>query len=70
VVGVDAAKPSTLVQAFEGADYAVIVTPHDAAAGMDVRLFTCLVVCLLVCDNLCAFWLTLDRRMMPSLRAT
>jgi uncharacterized protein YbjT (DUF2867 family) len=47
MVGVDAAKPSTLTQAFEGADYAVIVTPHDAAGGMEVSFFRLLLFCLL-----------------------
>lgn len=34
VVGVDAAESASLASAFAGADCAVVVTPHDAAAGM------------------------------------
>ncbi|EDQ91916.1 uncharacterized protein MONBRDRAFT_23192 [Monosiga brevicollis MX1] len=34
VVGIDAADPKSLVPAFEGARFAVIVTPHDHARGM------------------------------------
>lgn len=35
VTGVDANKPETLKKAFENADYALIVTPHDPASGIE-----------------------------------
>lgn len=41
VTGVDASKPETLKKAFENAQSALIVTPHDPTAGIKIYTKKC-----------------------------